>query len=260
MVSPMRRPSQVFAAVAACGVIVAAAAFITLAPPSTALETQVCNPQPGQAPADAKVILQDLQYQPSGVDLPAANMSVCWEHDDGQTPHSITFDGSATVKNPPDSNPTCNTPEEPASVKPENCFRQGQIAYKVVFASAGTFTYHCRVHAAMKGVVKVAGGGAPVRTTTTRPATTATTKAASTATTVGTLSETTTTAAVTTTTTSSASTTSSSIALSTTTTASGAAAAKKSDDDDPSGVLEGVGVLLLAAVVIALIPSWRRLT
>jgi plastocyanin len=255
MVSPMRRPSQVFAAVAACGVIVAAAAFITLAPPSTAVETQVCNPQPGQAPADAKVILQDRQYKPSEVDLPAANMSVCWEHDDGQTPHTITFDGSATVKDPPDSNPGCTDPTN----HPENCFREGQTAYKVIFASAGTFTYHCRVFPDMKGVVKVAGGGAPVRTTTTRPATTATTKAPSTATTVGTLSETTTTTAAVTSTTS-ASTTSSSIALSTATTAPGTAAAKKSDDDDPSGVLEGIGVLLLAAVVIALIPSWRRLT
>jgi hypothetical protein len=32
------------------------------------------------------------------------------------------------------------------------------------------------------------------------------------------------------------------------------------DDNKPSGVLEAIGVLLLAAVVAALIPAWRRLT
>lgn len=254
----MRRP--VFVIGASAVALLAIAALVVWPLPSKAAEQ--CGPEPGQT-ADAKVILKNNAYSPQTVTLTAVGQSVCWEHQDGQTPHSITSDAPPGASDhfdfPQDGNrnPTC-VPGGNA----EDCFQQGEQPWKLVLNSAGTYKYHCKVHPSMTGTIVVAGGG-PVATSTTKaPGATSTTRAGSTATTVGTLAqETTTTVEEVTTSSSSSSSTSSTIDFTTQTTAQeSATGASDDDDDEASGVLKAVGVVLLLAVIAGLIPAWRRLT
>jgi plastocyanin len=223
--------------------------------PSGAVES--CAPA-GQT-ADAKVILKDLQYQPSTVTFSSPGKTVCWEHQDGTRGHSITFDDATPAIDYP--GPAC-FPGGPEA----DCFQQGEQAFVVIFETAGSFHYHCKIHGTgMSGVINVGGTSPtipPGSTSSTTPRTT-TTKA-TTNTTVGTLTTTTTDASTTTSTEAAvSSTTTSTLQLTTQTTAPGSALApkaKSNDDDKPGGVLEAVGVILLAAAAIGLIPAWRRLT
>jgi len=205
---------------------------------------------------DATVTLQNTAYNPAATTLSKPGI-VRWIHRDGETPHTVTLDhkdGQSDF----DSHPNCSS----GSV--EDCWQQSDSnsdGVYIRFNSPGVYTYHCKIHPdVMKGSVTVQGTAATGATTTTKVGATTTTKATNT--TVGTLTTTSTTAEETTTSsTSAAATTSSSIDFTTQTTIGGSAAGTTSDDDDkPSGVLEAVGVLLLAAVVAALIPAWRRLT
>jgi plastocyanin len=240
MVSPMRRPFQVLAAMAAAG-LAAAAGVVALAPDSGAQS-------PSPPDAAATVVLQNRQFNPSTVTLDRAGLVVRWTHRDGSIGHSITFDPPST---PSDSHPSCTGESDP------NCFQEGEVDHFVLFETPGTFKYHCKVHAGMTGVVTVAGT-APTRATTTTTRGATPTTAAGTGTTIGTLATTSTT--VEETTTSSSSTTSSSIDFSTATTTPTTVEVEEDEDDQASGLLLAIGVLLLAAVVAALIPAWRRLT
>jgi plastocyanin len=241
-------------------VVLALGALAFWSSPSKALEH--CGPDTGHQ-ADAKVILKDTSYQPATVTLTAAGQSVCWEHQDGQTPHSITSDSPPGASDhfdfPQDGNrnPTC-TPSGDAN----DCFQQGDQPWKLLLNSPGTFPYHCKIHPNMKGTIVVQGGGGGPATTR---ATTATTQKSNSTTTVGSLSQDTTTTVAEESTTStsetSSSTTSTSINFTTQTTVPGQSALSQNDDDDePSGVLKAVGVVLLLASIAGLIPAWRRLT
>lgn len=249
----MRRLTTFFVtlAVAGLGLVWASSAHAQTNP--TALCSSRTNPAP-----DAVVKLQNTAYNPAAVTLAKAGMSVCWEHHDGSTPHSVTFD--EPTKGDIDSHPGCDINHQ------DQCWRETQpngspdpnnSSYLVTFSTTGTFHYHCKIHSSMQGTVTVGGGTPPANTTTTAaPAgnVTTTTKA-STDTTVGSIStetttgETTTTAEVTTTT-----------APTTATTSSALGKSSSNDDDEPSVLLKTIGIVLLAAVVAALIPSWRRLT
>jgi plastocyanin len=228
--------------------------------PSGAAETQTCAGSSSTQTADAKVILKNTAYNPATVTMGGPG-TVCWEHQDGEIGHSITSDATPGATDYFDSNPYCTGANDP------NCFQQSDsAAFKIDFTTAGTYKYHCRVHPDMRGTI-VVQGTVPIVTTTTQAgaSTTSTTRGSTTNTTVGTLSSTTTTAATGDTTTTTAveeSTTTSTLDLTTQTTAPGTALGPKdsSDDNKPSGVLEAVGIVLLAAVIAALIPAWRRLT
>lgn len=245
MVSHMRRPSRLLSAVLAGGL--AATAFAFWARSSGA---QVPTP-------DATVTLKDSKFNPATVKFDKAGATVKWTHQDGQTPHTITFDAPKGSIGYFDSNEACQSDGQGGAKDPKECMQQGDSDVYVTFVSGGTFKYHCKIHGAMTGVVEVAGAGAQQPTTTSTTvagATTSTTKGATTETTVGTLTTETTSASSTT-----SSSTSTTLGLATATT-TGTAAPSNESSDEPSGVLQAVGVLLLAAVVAALIPAWRRLT
>jgi plastocyanin len=245
MVSPMRRPSQVIATLVAGAFVCLTVVFVLGADSAAQTPTY-----------DATVTVKDLAFDPAAVSLPHSGMTVRWTHGGGNNVHSVTFD-KTEGQTDFDSHPNC-TPSTP-----DDCFKKGDQDIFVEFRTAGDFKYHCKIHSQMTGVVSVAGvvpttpGSA---TTTTRAGGTTTTRA-TTGTTVGTL---TTTSEVTTTSvessTTSSSSTSTTLGFTTQTTSSALGSNSDDDDDNPSGVLEAVGVLLLAAVVAALIPAWRRLT
>jgi plastocyanin len=244
----MRRAPRVVAAFAAGALALAFTVWSPVADAQTT--TTIPAPKPCPTPADATVTLQNNAYNPAALTMPRAGMKVCFEHHDGATPHSVTFE-------PPtaggvDSNPDCS------KTNTAPCFHQGDTGFHVTFTTNGTYRYHCKIHDSMTGVITVGDGAAPIVTTTTKAPTTGggatTTTAASTDTTVGAIAnETTTTEGAT-------STTSSTLALTTQTTSSALGNNASDDDDEPSAVLKAIGVVLLAAVVAALIPSWRRLT
>ena len=256
MVSPMRRQKSVFAATAAA--LLAIVALVMWPVPSKAAER--CGPDPGHT-ADARVILQNTSYSPQTVTLTVAGQSVCWEHLDGQIPHSITSDKQPGAPDYFDFPGAQCTPTSP----PADCFQQGDQPWKLILNSPGEYPYHCKIHPTMTGKIVVAGSGGTTATTK-PPAATSTTKPAAsgaTTTTVGSITQdtSTTTIAPEESSTTSSSTTSSTLDLTTQTTSSDSALGDDDDDDDePSRVLKTVGVVLLLAVIAALIPAWRRLT
>ena len=255
----MRRRSQLLTVAATGSVaVVAMAAVVFLWAPGSGAQTAATQP------ADATVILHDYQFDPQVVRLPHENMTVTWEHRQGDVPHSITFDATDSSGAFDFPGPQCQSDGHGGAVSPADCFHQGQIGPVVTFKSGGAFKYHCKIHPAMVGEVDVAGPQPtiPGVTTTTTAVHTTTTKK-TTDTTVGTLTSTTVadTSTSEASTTSSSSSTSSTINFTTQTTAPGQNALGKTskNDDKPSGVLEAVGVILLAAAAAGLIPAWRRL-
>lgn len=102
---------------------------------STPTGTSNTPPDPGGTPAQAATIqLQDNYYSPSTV-LIAAGGTVTWDW--VGSGHSVTSDGSPSF-----------TPNAPVSFAPHTLG-------PVVFASAGTYSFHCSVH----GVPGVYGSG-----------------------------------------------------------------------------------------------------
>lgn len=75
--------------------------------------------------------------------------SVRWTHEDGPAvPHTVTSDSGAPEAF--DSNPNCAAPVAASPV----CMGSGD-QYEHLFAKAGTYAYHCKIHSAMKGNVTV---------------------------------------------------------------------------------------------------------
>jgi plastocyanin len=114
------------------------------------------NPfQPLGSAATAHVSIVDFGYSPATITV-TVGTTVTWTNT-GTVIHSVTADGGAF-----DSSPSCPTGP---------CINPGS-AFSHVFATAGTFTYHCRVHSNMHGTVIVQAAAAP--TTTTQPGSPAT--------------------------------------------------------------------------------------
>lgn len=241
--SAVRSPAPVRVGLLAA-LALAAIAFVAPASQAAAPAVNPCPLDKGYA----VVKLQNTAYNPPATPLPAAGGSVCFEHDDGDLPHSVTF--LPPTRGDIDSNPDCSPSNQQA------CFHQGDAPFIVQLTTDGTYQYHCKIHDQMKGVITVGNGVAPATTTTAPKGTTTTVAGGATPTTVGSIAAATTTTAGATTTSEGTSTT---VPLTTQTTSS-ALAKSSSDDNNPSAVLKAIGIVLLAAVVAALIPSWRRLT
>lgn len=117
--------------------------------------------------ADQGVVLRDIAYQPADVAITVGD-TVTWEHRDGNTPHTVT---STSGPESFDSNTTCTAPN------PVTCMTEGDT-FEHTFDQAGTYEYHCKIHAQMTGTVVVEAGD----DTTTSSSTTTTTTAVSTTT------------------------------------------------------------------------------
>lgn len=133
----------------------------TTAPPTTATAplTDPFAPVASgpRTAATAHVSIVDFGFSPASITV-SAGTTVVWTNT-GQSIHSVTSDTGAF-----DSSPSC--PDGPC-IDPSG-------TYSHTFTTAGTFAYHCRVHANMTAVVVV--NPAPTTTTTTAvgaPSTTA---------------------------------------------------------------------------------------
>jgi plastocyanin len=104
--------------------------------------------QPLGSAATAHVSIVDFGYSPATITV-SVGATVTWTNT-GTVIHSVTADGGAF-----DSSPSCPTGP---------CINPGS-SFSHVFATAGTFTYHCRVHSNMHGTVIVTAAAAPTTTT-----------------------------------------------------------------------------------------------
>ena len=251
----MRRPPNVLAAVLAGAAAMLVATAVTFGWPATA--------QTSPPTADETVKLQGNAYNPQSVALDQAGKTVYWHHEDGATPHTVTFVGGEGYDTGQDRWPDCTPSDNQPGGEPRDCFQQGDADFIVTFETAGLFKYTCKIHPTMTGEVRVGGTvvTAAPKTTTTKAggAATPTTTQVSPSSTIGTLDTTSTIADRTGTT---FVTPTSVVGASTSTTSGDLAVGASNDDDDdkPSFAIQAVAVLLLAAAIAALIPSWRRLT
>lgn len=126
----------------------------TSSPSSTVPVNDPFEPVPLGANVTVHVSIVDFGFSPATVTV-AAGTTVTWTNT-GAAIHSVTSNSGAF-----DSSPTC--PAGP-------CIDPGS-SYSHRFGQAGTFAYHCKVHANMTGTVVV--NGAPTTTTTAASSTTA---------------------------------------------------------------------------------------
>jgi len=122
---------------------------------TTAPRTDPFAPPPATA-ATVHVSIVDFGFSPASITV-RAGTTVEWTNT-GQSIHSVTSDTGAF-----DSNPSC--PSGP-------CIEAGGT-YSHTFTTAGTFAYHCRVHANMTAVVVVIPAPSTTTTTAAGPTTTA---------------------------------------------------------------------------------------
>ncbi|MEY2431747.1 MAG: hypothetical protein QOC92_1472 [Acidimicrobiaceae bacterium] len=176
--------------------------------------------------ATRTVQIKDFSFSPSSVSIIEGD-TVTWTQN-GAVGHSVTADDGSF-----DSSPLCTpTPNDDNCLKPGDSFSQ-------TFDTAGTFSYHCRVHASMIGTVVVGAAPTTTTTSTTSPSTTTTTtKATTTTSTTASTSSTTTTSSSTTTTT-------------TTLFSSGSGQVGIADKGGKGGSSSALPLLLGAAVAVA---------
>jgi len=96
----------------------------------------------GPAVSYSNVSVADTLYSPDTVTI-AAGAGVSWKNN-GALTHSVTADTGATF----------NASIGPAGMDAYGYPTAGQT-YSKVFATAGTYAYHCNFHASMHGVVIV---------------------------------------------------------------------------------------------------------
>lgn len=99
------------------------------------------------APMTASVVIEGNAFVNDTVTILVGG-TVTWTHNDGSTSHTVTADDGSF-----DSSPGCSSPLPP--VPPAgDCLTQGE-SFSTTFATAGTFTYHCKLHSGMVGEVVV---------------------------------------------------------------------------------------------------------
>ena len=94
-----------------------------------------------EANMTADVEISDNEYSPKSVTI-AVGGTVTWTNN-GTNSHTVTGDDF-------DSSPNCNG----ALPQLGGCLTNGQT-YSETFVEAGSFSYHCKVHASMTGTVTV---------------------------------------------------------------------------------------------------------
>src|SRR6267143_5887563 len=99
-------------------------------------------PGPPPAPGTVFVTISDYQFSPDTITI-AKNTPVRWTND-GTVSHTATADGGSF-----DSGNLGGKGTDPYGPP-----MQGG-KYDFTFATAGTFTYHCTIHAGMRGAVIV---------------------------------------------------------------------------------------------------------
>lgn len=98
----------------------------------------------GDSPDRADVTLQGTQFMPEEVTIKMGG-TVVWTHRDGTQKHTVTSDDGAF-----DSHPECASPLTPIN----DCLDDGET-FEYTFPTVGTFSYHCKIHPEMTGVVTV---------------------------------------------------------------------------------------------------------
>jgi len=99
------------------------------------------------APMSESVSLEDNSFVNSTVTIRVGG-TVTWTHNDGQASHTVTADDGSF-----DSNAGCSPTVGPLPPSGD-CMTQGET-YSATFATAGTFSYHCKIHPGMTGTVNV---------------------------------------------------------------------------------------------------------
>jgi plastocyanin len=94
--------------------------------------------------ATADVSIEGSQFVPSDVTISVGG-TVTWTHNDGSTAHTVTADDGSF-----DSSPNCSPPLTAIG----DCMTAGDT-FSATFATAGEYTYHCKVHSSMSGTVRV---------------------------------------------------------------------------------------------------------
>ena len=108
--------------------------------------------------ATTEVSIKNVAYNPSTVTIHVGD-KVTWTNDDNGTPHSVTSDrGDPSSFNSTKAGTTCDP-----NTTTTGCMQPGD-KFSVTFNQAGTFAYHCQVHASMHGVVKVVPKATPAPT------------------------------------------------------------------------------------------------
>ena len=97
------------------------------------------------APDSADVSLVGAEFTPQEVTIKMGG-TVTWTHNDGpDQKHTVTSDDGVW-----DSHPQCANPVTVLS----DCMDNGDT-YDQTFPTVGTFSYHCKIHTEMTGVVNV---------------------------------------------------------------------------------------------------------
>ena len=102
---------------------------------------------PRTTAVDVRIYLQNVRFTPQEITVALGN-TVTWTHrDSGLSHHVAAHDGSF------DSHPTCG--------RPFGVCMKGGDTFSYTFLRAGTYEYHCRLHASshagMAGKVTVVG-------------------------------------------------------------------------------------------------------
>ena len=127
--SPCPSPIPAASSSASGASVIPAAPSAVAASPAPILATPCASSAP--ATAGTSVSIQDFSFQPATLSVPVG-ASVTWTNND-TTSHTVTADDGSF-----DSGP----------VAPGMTFTQ-------VFATAGTFTYHCKIHPSMTASITV---------------------------------------------------------------------------------------------------------
>jgi plastocyanin len=96
------------------------------------------------APDSAEVTLAGNEFAPEEVTVKMGG-TVTWRHNDAAARHTVTSDDGVW-----DSHPQCANPVTILS----DCMDNGDT-YDQTFPAVGTFSYHCKIHPEMTGVVNV---------------------------------------------------------------------------------------------------------
>lgn len=99
----------------------------------------------GPAPAATSAVsLVGIAFAPATITVSVGDTVTWTNNESGQIPHSVTSDTAGLF----DSNPNCT------GAATSSCMLPGQ-SFSQTFSTAGSFAYHCRIHANMHGTVVV---------------------------------------------------------------------------------------------------------